>query len=228
AMVHHKENNRLGVPYFNDKGRLIEYVEKPENPPHDFAIPGIYFLNPKVFEAFKGKDKIKPSARGEYEIPSVFQWLIDHGNRVDVKEYTGKWLDPGKFNDWIESNQYLLDTKSDFLIESVPDDKSVLENRISVGKNCTIENSHIRGPVIIGDNVVIRDSFVGPFTSIADSCTISHSRVENSVLMSKVKITNVPHPIDSSLIGTQSEVSNNTSPTSEIQLFVGEMCQIKV
>jgi glucose-1-phosphate thymidylyltransferase len=228
AMVHHKENTRLGVPYFNERGRLMKYVEKPENPPHDFAVPGIYFLNPNAFKAFKGSERIKASERGEFEIPAVFQWLIDHNFRVDVREYSGKWLDPGKFNDWIESNQYLLDITLEFSALSTPDEQSVIENRVSIGKNCSIVNSHIRGPVIIGDNVNIKDSFIGPFTSISSDCTITRSRIENSVLMSKVTITNVPNPIDSSLIGTQSEVSHNDSPTSEIQLFVGEMCQIRV
>jgi glucose-1-phosphate thymidylyltransferase len=228
AMVHHSENIRLGVPYFDENGRLMQYVEKPENPPHDYAVPGIYFLDSKAFKAFKGEDRIQPSARGEYEIPSVFQWLIDHKFRVDVREYAGKWLDPGKFNDWIESNQYILDNKKDFVIDSEPDEGSTIENRVSIGKNCVITNSHIRGPVVIADNVTIQDSYVGPFTSVDSGCAITKSHVENSVIMSKVTITNVAHPIDSSLIGTASEVTHSETPSGAIRLFVGEMCQISV
>ncbi len=110
TMVHHKDNRRLGVPYFDKNNRLVKYVEKPENPPHDFAIPGLYFFDHTVFKCFKGKDKIVPSARGELEISSPYQWLIDHNYKVDVVEYKGKWLDPGKFDDWLESNQYILQT----------------------------------------------------------------------------------------------------------------------
>ena len=70
TMVHHAENWRLGVPYFDKKGRLVKYVEKPKKPPHDFAIPGIYFFDKNVFKCFRGKDKIKLSPRGEHEIVS--------------------------------------------------------------------------------------------------------------------------------------------------------------
>ncbi len=228
TMVHHKENRRLGVPYFDSEGRLLKYVEKPENPPHDFAIPGLYFGDNKFFECFKGPEAIKPSERGEYEIPDAFQWMIDHGLRVDVLEYKGKWLDPGKFNDWIFANQYLLDKKLEEKLESEIDDGSTVENRVKVGKNCQITNSHLRGPLIIGDNVSIKDSYIGPFTSISNSCVIESSHVENSVLMNKVKILSVKMPIDTSLIGPEAEIFDGHQPTQSIKFFIGEKSKVQL
>lgn len=228
AMVHHRENRRLGVPYFDENGRMVKYVEKPENPPHDFAIPGLYFFDSNVFKCFSSPNKIVPSARGELEISSPYQWLIDNNYRVDVLEYKGKWLDPGKFGDWIESNQYILDTTLEGKLISEPDETSVIENRVQVGKNCSIINSHIRGPVIIGDNVTINNAFIGPFTSISDDCVIEGSDIQNSVVMNGVKIMHVPQPIDSSLIGTESEIGHTEGPTSTIKLFIGEKCQVQV
>lgn len=227
-MVHHKENTRLGVPYFDDQGRLVKYVEKPKDPPHDFAIPGLYFFDPKVFDCFKGEERIKPSERGEYEISAPYQWLLDHNLRVDVLEYKGKWLDPGKFNDWIEANQYLLDKRLEEKMEGEVDESSSLENRVSVGTGSRIINSQIRGPVAIGKNVRIENAFIGPFTSVADGCEIEGSRVENSVLMNGVKILNVKHPIDRSLIGTDSEIKNGSEQTHPMSLFIGEKCVIEV
>lgn len=228
TMVHHKENKRLGVPYFDESGRLLKYVEKPENPPHDFAIPGLYFGSNKFFDCFRGSDAIKPSERGEYEIPDAFQWMIDHKLRVDVVEYKGKWLDPGKFNDWIFANQYLLDKKLEEKLESEVDQESVLENRVRVGKNCKITNSHLRGPLIVGDNVKIYNSYVGPFTSISDECEIEGSHVENSVLMNGVKILNIKMPIDTSLIGPESEIFDGHQPTQAIKFFIGEKSKIQL
>jgi glucose-1-phosphate thymidylyltransferase len=228
TMVHHKENKRLGVPYFNAEGRLERYVEKPENPPHDYAIPGLYFFDGKAFDVFKGAEAIKPSARGEYEIPTAYQWMIDHGQRVDVLEYSGKWLDPGKFDDWIESNQYILDTTLETKLDTELDDTSSFENRVRIGQNCEIYDSHIRGPAIIGDNVKITSSYIGPYSSISDNCVIEMSHVENSVLMEGVQLTNVGQPVDSSLIGTESVVTSSGGPTSSVELFIGEKSIVKV
>lgn len=215
TMIHHMENKRMGVPFFDDNGHLVKYVEKPENPPHDFAVPGVYFGDKNFFKCFKGPNKIKPSERGEYEIPAAFQWLIDNGFRVDVVEYKGKWLDPGKLDDWIEANRYILENK--------------LTKKVVLGKGCTILNSKIHGPSIIGDNATITNSEVGPLVSIANDCEIVDSRVSNSVLMSGVKLLNVrEHSVEKSLIGTDSEVIGADGEKATTSLFVGEKCKIQI
>ncbi len=228
TMVHHKENRRLGVPYFDKNKRLIEYVEKPENPPHDFAVPGLYFFDHNVFKCFKGKDKIVPSARGELEIGDPYNWLIEHKYKVDVIEYDGRWLDPGKFDDWLEANQYLLDTTLEPKTESEVDSSSKIENRVSIGKDCKIVGSHIKGPLIIGDNVEIKNSHIGPHLSVSDNCVIESSHVKNSVLMSGVKVINVKRPIDSSLIGPGSEITDADQHPSSIKLFIGEKSKLEL
>lgn len=229
AMVHHKDNKRLGVPFFDKDGHLIKYIEKPENPPHDFAIPGLYFFSAAVFECFKGKGAIKPSERGEYEISTPYQYLIDHNFKVLVMEYKGKWMDPGKFDDWLDANKYLLKHNLEEKIETMADESSKLEGIVAVGRGCSIVKSKIMGPVIIGDNVTIERGEIGPYTSIANNCQIINSKVENSVLMNGVKILDVNnHPIKNSLIGTDTQVlgTNGRGPTTS--LFVGEKCKIQV
>jgi glucose-1-phosphate thymidylyltransferase len=51
SIIEHPENFRLGVPYFDEQGKLSHIVEKPNNPPNKFGIPGLYMFSSKVFEA---------------------------------------------------------------------------------------------------------------------------------------------------------------------------------
>ncbi len=227
AMVHHPENTRLGVPYFDGNGRLTAYVEKPQNPPHDFAIPGLYFMDQNGYKCFHSDDKLKPSARGEYEIPDAYQWLINHDYRIDVKEYKGKWLDPGKFGDWLETNQYLLDVNTTHSINSAIDSSVKIEGRVMIGNDCQIKNTIVRGPVNIGNNVIIEDSFIGPYTSIYHKCNLKKCRIENSVLMEEVLIDNIVKPIDTSLIGPGSKINSNNSGNT-IKVFLGEQSEISL
>ena len=227
GILHHPENTRMGVPYFDENGRLYKYVEKPKDPPHDFAIPGVYFFDPVVFKCFRGTDKIQPSARGEYEISAPYQWLIDHDYTVDTMEIKGKWLDPGKFDDWLDTNQYLLDIKTKTSLGSQPDSNSKIEGRVKIGKNTQIINSKIRGPVSIGDNVIIKDSYVGPYTSIYHECFIENAELENSVLMKGVKLTNLKKPIQNSIIGTEAEIKGKAS-SYFTSLFVAELSTIEL
>lgn len=228
TILHHPENWRLGVPYFDKKGRLVKYVEKPKEPPHDFAIPGLYFFNHHVFECFEGKKAIRPSVRGELEISSAYQWLIDRGYKVETKEFGGVWKDPGKFDDWLDTNQFLLDKQIKNGSESKLDKNVKIEGRVKIGKKCRIKNSVIRGPTIIGDKVTIRDSFIGPYSSIDSNCFIIEAKIANTVLMKGVKISNLHRPLDSCLIGQGTVIEGNSELANGIELFVGNQCALKL
>ena len=227
--LRHPENSRLGVPIFDKKGRLVEYLEKPKNPPHDWAIPGIYFFDHNIFKCFTGKGQIKPSARGELEITSAFQWLNDNGYRVDVVDIKGKWLDPGKLDDWLEANQYLLDHNVKEESDTKLDKSVEIHGRVSIGKKCNIKNTVIRGPVSIGDNVTIKDSHIGAFTSVYNNCRIENSRISASVLMEGVIIKDVAKTIDNSIIGPDAEIiQSDTGNHRSIEMVVSELSKINI
>lgn len=227
-VVHHPENWRLGVPYFDKKGRLKRYVEKPANPPHDLAIPGLYFFDSNVFKCFQGSRAIKPSARGEYEIGAVYEWLIKHGYKVGTKEFTGIWKDPGKFDDWLETNQFLLDMELKNGSKSKLKENVRIEGRVSIGRNCQIKDSLLRGPTIIGNNVQIKDSFIGPYSSVGDNCEITKAKIENSILVRKVTINSPGKTLDSCLVGEETIIEGNSQLSGALELFLGNQSVLKL
>jgi glucose-1-phosphate thymidylyltransferase len=96
----------LGVPELDD-GRVLKIHEKPETPPSQFAVTGIYFYDPSVFEVIPD---LEPSGRGELEITDVNNWFIDQGSmQYDILE--GFWGDAGEsieayyaVNDFVRTN----------------------------------------------------------------------------------------------------------------------------
>jgi glucose-1-phosphate thymidylyltransferase len=81
----------LGVPELDD-GRVTGIIEKPDDPPSEFAVTGIYFYDPAVFEIIAD---LEPSARGELEITDVNNWFIERGTmEYDIVE--GFWGDAGE------------------------------------------------------------------------------------------------------------------------------------
>ncbi|MBA2568823.1 MAG: NTP transferase domain-containing protein [Actinobacteria bacterium] len=81
----------LGVAEL-DGERVTGIVEKPENPPSEFAVTGLYFYDAAVFEFLP---TLSPSARGELEITDVNNWYIEQGAmEYDVLE--GFWGDAGE------------------------------------------------------------------------------------------------------------------------------------
>jgi len=81
----------LGVPEL-DGNRVIRIVEKPERPPSEYAVTGIYFYDSAVFDVIP---KLERSGRGELEITDVNNWFIEQGTmEYDVLE--GFWGDAGE------------------------------------------------------------------------------------------------------------------------------------
>ena len=81
----------LGVPRLED-GKVVRIVEKPDEPPSEFAVTGIYFYDADVFEIIA---RLEPSGRGELEITDVNNSYVREGTmEYDVLE--GFWGDAGE------------------------------------------------------------------------------------------------------------------------------------
>lgn len=92
AHVRETEHLRhLGVPRIDD-GRIVEIVEKPEDPPGRLAVTGLYCYGPEVFDVIAA---LEPSGRGELEITDVNNHYVRTGTLAyDVFE--GYWGDAGE------------------------------------------------------------------------------------------------------------------------------------
>jgi glucose-1-phosphate thymidylyltransferase len=68
------------------------------------------------------------------------------------------------------------------------DADSVLTGRVVVEEGAVIERSTVRGPAIIGRDTVVRDTYVGPFTSIYFGCTLEDTEIEHSIVLEESTI----------------------------------------
>jgi len=82
---------RFGVADFDASGRVIGFEEKPAHPKSNLIPIGVYLLRPEVFGVI---ERLKPSARGEFEITDVLNHYIPRDG-LFWKRYTGKWIDAG-------------------------------------------------------------------------------------------------------------------------------------
>jgi len=228
VVVEHKENFRLGVPFFDKNGKLEKVVEKPENPPNHFGVPGMYVFSPKIFEAFKGADAVKPSARGELEIVDLYNYLLKKGGHVEVVEISGKWRDPGKFDDALETNKMLLELHHKTDIKGEIDKDSKIVDGVILGKGSKITNSQIVGPVTIGENVQITNSYIGPYTSIGNDSEIVNSKIEYCILLEDVNIIDVQYKIEAAMIGNHTVITRTRQHTPTYSFMVADHCRIEI
>lgn len=226
TMVEHKENYRLGVPFFDEHGNFYRYVEKPQNPPNNFGIPGLYMFSSVVFNAFKGADQITPSARGEFEVGDLYNYLVDKGFRVETEEVEGRWMDPGKFTDMLDANRYMLDLSISNEREGEISRDSTLTGNVAVSKGAKITNTQIIGPVSIAADCVIDHCTIGPHVSISNHCTLKGVHLSDSIVMEHSTLEEIVLVITNSMIGKNTHVSSKDG--NETSLFIGDHCQVSL
>ncbi|MGF3501212.1 MAG: glucose-1-phosphate thymidylyltransferase [Candidatus Bathyarchaeia archaeon] len=218
-----KNPQQFGVAMFDDEKRLVKLVEKPKEPPSNFALTGIYFFTPKIFDAI---DKLKPSWRGELEITEALQHLIEAGFNVGYQFVKGWWKDTGTTEDILESNRLVLD---DLIpeIRGTVEDEATVQGRVAIGENTIIKRGAlIRGPTIIGKDTIIEgNTFIGPYTSIGDNVHVKQGEIENSIIMNYCIIDSTEKIIDS-LIGHHTTIATDHNRPKGLRLIVGENAKI--
>lgn len=98
---------QYGVIEFDaDNSRNVKrVVEKPQNPPSNYACVGLYVFDNTAVEKAK---RVKPSARGEIEIVDVINQYIDEGDLQFWKLDDGEaWFDCGTIDDLLDCANYI-------------------------------------------------------------------------------------------------------------------------
>jgi glucose-1-phosphate thymidylyltransferase len=213
----------FGVAVLDDDGKIVELLEKPENPPTDLAVVGVYLFSPRIHEAVRS---IEPSARGELEITEAIEWLIRSDYTVRSHMVDGYWKDTGKLEDMLECNRRVLEM-IDGRLDGTVDAASTVTGRVVLEEGASIVRSTVRGPVVIGKDTRIVDSYVGPFTSIYYGCAIENTEVEHSIILENSTVRGVDR-VQDSLIGKNVEVTRVTDPPKAHRLMLGDHSQVRL
>ncbi len=227
ALILLKEVERpefFGVAELDANRRPVRLVEKPKVPPSKYALVGVYIFSPRIYEAVEA---IKPSWRGELEITDAIQHLMDIGAAVDSYFLEEWWLDTGKKDTLLSANTTVLDQWTKRSIEGEVDQASQIVGRVQIEAGARVERSTLRGPVIIGANCHVCDSFIGPFTAVGEGTVMRSCVVEHSVILSGCRVEDVDR-MEDSLIGRNTHVLKNGGKPKALRLMVGDDSVVEV
>ena len=102
---HVQDPERYGVVEFDANNKAISIEEKPQAPKSNYAVPGLYYYDNSVIDVAK---KIKPSARGEFEITDVNKHYLEKSKlEVKILSKGSVWLDTGTIKSLMQANQYV-------------------------------------------------------------------------------------------------------------------------
>ncbi|GAL65256.1 sugar phosphate nucleotidyltransferase [Jejuia pallidilutea] len=177
-----------GVVKLNSNDEIVELVEKPETFVSDQAVIGIYYF--KDVAVLKGKlqeilDENITNG-GEYQINDGIKRMMADG-KIFKTGTVDEWMDCGNKTITIETNQRMLG----FL-------KADGEEQL-VATSVKLENSNIIEPCFVGENVVLKNTTIGPFVSVGNGTVIENSTVKNSLIQTCTEIKNAN--LDKAMIG---------------------------
>ena len=183
-----EDPSAFGVIKMNEKGEIIDFVEKPKEFVSDLAMIGIYYFKDgarlrKELEYLLDNNIIKG---GEYQLPDALRRLTEDGCKFKPGEVT-EWLDCGNKEVTVFTNQRVLE----FDYEA---------NKMMVSASASITDTVIIPPCFIGEHVVIENSVVGPHVSLGKGTEVRGTVIANSIVQQNTKLSNAV--IADSMIGS--------------------------
>lgn len=130
---HVSDPERYGVVSFDDQGMVQSVIEKPDVPPSNYAVTGLYFVDGSAPERAR---QVKPSPRGELEITSLLEsYLNDRILRVEKMGRGFAWLDTGTHASLLDASNFVRTlTERQGLQVGSPDEVAFQMNWISKDK----------------------------------------------------------------------------------------------
>jgi glucose-1-phosphate thymidylyltransferase len=217
-----KDPSSYGIAELQD-GRVTRLVEKPAEPRSDLALVGVYLFTSAVFASVKA---IAPSRRGELEITDAIQHMIERGLRVEPHTVTGWWKDTGKLEDMLEANRLILGTIERDVRGETTD--CTLEGAVRIGAGSVLERCTVRGPVVIGDECRLTDTYVGPYTAISDGVVVDQAEIEHSIILENSRICRLGARMADSLIGRDCVIAHSDALPVAYRFMVGDSSQIGI
>ena len=80
----------------------------------------------------------------------------------------------------------------------------------------------------LGDNVIIKNSIIGPYVSIGNGTIIDKCKIENSIIMEGTMLENIEFTITDSLIGRNVTICGTHNNAGKSSFTIGDKAIINL
>jgi glucose-1-phosphate thymidylyltransferase len=160
-------------------------------------------LGPRTLEALGGSMSRDLDPRGLTEL------LRASGCRVAVCEAAKQWSYDDSTERLLAANRMVLDDLAVAAVDGSFPDNNEIHGRVAISPRARVSNSTLSGPVVIDDDAVVEDSFVGPYTAIGRGAVVGGSEIDNTMVLPFAEVRHPGLRIESSIIGERASVSRS-------------------
>ncbi len=190
------EASRYGIMEVDDHNQIVDFVEKPANPPGDLANMGVYVFKSKVLEDLLKEDAMRKESRHDFGY-NIIPRMLELGMKVMAYPYGGYWIDVGTIDAYWEAHMDLLGTPPSL---DLNDRSWIIHTRseerppVKIEKGAIVEDSMITdGSIICAGARVVRSVlspgvYVGPDALVYESVILTDSYIEKDAIIERAVI----------------------------------------
>jgi len=180
------EASRFGIVDTDDDYKVVDFVEKPENPPGNLANMGVYVFSYSVLEKALMEDQDDPNSDHDFG-HNILPKMVEQGMDVYAYPYGGYWIDVGTVDAYWEAHMDLLSAPPSLNLNDrtwVIHTRSEERPPVRIGANTQIVDSMITDGSVIGAGAIVERSilspgvFVGPGAVIRESVILNDAYIE--------------------------------------------------
>jgi NDP-sugar pyrophosphorylase family protein len=139
----------------------------------------------------------------------------------------GAWRYDGTIDGVLEANTAALDRLKRGRIGADLSSASV-QGRVSIHPTAVLEGAKILGPVSIGPEARLVETYVGPYTSIGAGVELEGVEIEHSIVLPRAQIRYPGRRIEASLVGERAQIGRDYTLPSALRLRVGPDADIQL
>ena len=178
---------------------------------------GVCLLGPGVLRRLVAREPTPQTL----DFTTLAEQLAGDGGRVHMR-IARKWRHfTGDAHDLLDMNRTMLDALDP---DTTPPagNSNRFEGAIAIHPTASVSSSVIIGPVIVGADALIADSYIGPHTSIAERVRIEGAELERSIVLADASLLHVGGRLVASIVGREARVFRDFSVPRALRLQVGD------
>jgi len=190
------EASRYGIMAVDDRNHIVDFVEKPANPPGDLANMGVYVFKLDVLEELLREDAARIDSRHDFGY-NIIPRMMEMGMKVMAYPFGGYWIDVGTIDAYWEAHMDLLASPPSL---DLNDRSWIIHTRseerppVRIDRGAIVEDSMITdGSIICAGARVVRSVlspgvYVGPNALVYESVILTDSYIENDASIERAII----------------------------------------
>ncbi len=190
--VPYEEASRYGIMHYDENFKVIEFLEKPENPPANTINMGIYLFKQDVLNQELWNDHFRAGSFHDFG-KDIIPNMINNNAKVFAYPYEGYWVDVGTLEAYWQANMDLLSDEPPFQVYN-PD--WIIHTRTEerppaiIKKGATVENSMISDGCVIESGAIVRNCVFSPGVRIKNNVEINQSILFKDCIVGQNSIIN--------------------------------------